>query len=442
MKSNNIIAKEVLKRLQIDAFNEMQQAMDKAAQTANNILLLSPTGSGKTLAFLWALLQKLQRTDQPLVQALILVPSRELALQIEQVFKAMQTGFKINCCYGGHSIKIELQNFQTPPAVLVGTPGRIADHLRRGSFSTEHIQHLVIDEFDKALELGFAQEMSFILEQLPNLQQRYLTSATMAVEVPDFVQMEATKTLNFLTTNQSASALTIKALVSQSEHRNEVFLKLVHYVGHQATLIFCNQRATVERISQLLSKSGVIHGVFHGGLLQKDRELALIKFRNGSHNILVTTDLAARGLDIPTIQHIVHYQLPHTEAEFIHRNGRTARMEATGTAYLILEQDKPWRTYIDDTLEYIELPEQIRPLEQPAWKTLYISAGKKDKISKFDLVGTFLKKGQLQKDELGLVVVQDQVSYIAVKTNKVKQAIQNLNKQRVKKKKVVVELAR
>lgn len=441
MESNKNTTENILERLQISALNDMQLAMTSAAQKNGNIVLLSPTGSGKTIAFLLALLQQLKEEPTPRVQALILAPSRELALQITQVFKDMQTGFRVNCCYGGHSIKTELSSLQVPPTLLVGTPGRIADHLRRESFTTEGIQHLILDEFDKSLELGFAKEMSFIIEELPKLKRRHLTSATAAIEVPEFVGLVQPSTLNFLSEKKS-EALSTKALVTNSANRESDFLKLINYVGSQATLVFCNQRATVDRVSTMLAKTGIEHDIFHGGLEQKDRELALIKFKNGSHNILVTTDLAARGLDIPTIQHIIHYQLPHTESEFIHRNGRTARMEATGTAYLILEQDKPWREYIDETIEYIELPETVPPLQKPTWKTLYISAGKKDKVNKFDIVGTLFKKGGLQKEDLGLVVVKEYVSYVAVHQDKVNQVIKNISKKRIKKKQVLVELAR
>lgn len=441
MESNKNTTENILERLQISALNDMQLAMTSAAQKNGNIVLLSPTGSGKTIAFLLALLQELKEAPTPKVQALILAPSRELALQITQVFKDMQTGFRVNCCYGGHSIKTELSSLEVPPTLLVGTPGRIADHLRRESFTTEGIQHLVLDEFDKSLELGFAKEMSFIIEELPKLKRRHLTSATSAIEVPEFVGLEQPSTLNFLSEKKS-EALSTKALVTNSANRERDFLKLINYVGSQPTLVFCNQRATVDRVSTMLAKTGIEHDIFHGGLEQKDRELALIKFKNGSHNILVTTDLAARGLDIPTIQHIIHYQLPHTESEFIHRNGRTARMEATGTAYLILEQDKPWREYIDETIEYIELPETVPPLQKPTWKTLYISAGKKDKVNKFDIVGTMFKKGGLEKEDLGLVVVKEYVSYVAVHQDKVKQVIKNISKKRIKKKQVLVELAR
>jgi ATP-independent RNA helicase DbpA len=431
-----------LQRLGIQKLNAMQIAFLETAALSNDVLLHSPTGSGKTLAFLLALLGKLQPTEQPTTQALILAPSRELALQIDQVFRTLQTGYKINCCYGGHPIAVELQNLQTPPAVLVGTPGRIADHLRRGSITTDSIEFLVLDEFDKSLELGFEQDMSAIVTALPNLQQRLLTSATTALIIPEFLVLNEPAYVDFAAHRTTSDRLGLKAIMTSSEKRKADFLHLVQWVGGEATLIFCNQKATVEQVSEWLSDLNIVHGTFHGNLEQKERELALIRFRNGSYNILVTTDLAARGLDIPSIRHIIHYQLPHSEPEFIHRNGRTARMEATGNAYVLLEEDKPWRNYLDDALEYIELPITVAPLHKPRWETLYISAGKKDKVNKFDLVGAILKKGKLESEELGLVVVKEHRSYVAVKRSVVDKVIRNLHKKRIKKQQVVVELAR
>lgn len=439
---SNLPLASYLQHLGIKKLNSMQATFLETAALQGDVLLHSPTGSGKTLAFLLAILEQLQEKDPPTTQALILVPSRELALQIEQVFRKLQTGYKVNCCYGGHSITIELQNLQTPPTVLVGTPGRIADHLRRGSITTHSITHLVLDEFDKSLELGFEKDMAAIVAALPHIQQHLLTSATNAVALPDFLPLQEPAHLDFSSKKPSSERLVIKAILTQGKQRKEDFLDLVKWVGREATLIFCNQKATVEQVSEWLEELDITHGTFHGNLDQKARELALIRFRNGSHNILVTTDLAARGLDIPSIQHIIHYQLPHSEPEFIHRNGRTARMEATGTAYVLLEEDKPWRNYLDDSLEYIELPQNIAPLPPTLWDTLYISAGKKDKINKFDLVGAIFKKGQLNPEELGLVVVKEHRAYAAVKRDCVDKVIRNLHKKKIKKKQVVVELAR
>ncbi len=440
MNSNKKRKQAILNRLQIKELNAMQRAVEQASQQATDIVLLSPTGSGKTLAFLLPLLEQLTTTENAVVQALILAPSRELALQISNVFRSMQTGFKVNCCYGGHSIKTELQNLQTAPSVLVGTPGRIADHLRRGSFETAHIHHLILDEFDKSLEFGFSKEMSFIIEHLEHLQKRVLTSATAALEIPNFVGLKNAVELDFLGQVEKGKLVT-KAIITTQAEKPNVVVQLACLLGHEPSLIFCNQRATVEEVGELLFRKGLVYDIFHGGLEQKEREVALIKFKNGSNNLLVTTDLAARGLDISTIKNIIHYQLPHTQTELIHRNGRTARMQAKGTAYLLLAEDKKWREYIDEEVEYLEMPKAIELPPPPAWETLYVSAGKKDKVNKFDIVGTFLKKGQLNKDELGLIVVQEHSSYVAVKQNKVKEVIQRLNKQRIKKKKVLVEIA-
>src|ERR1700759_1839845 len=176
--------KKALENLKIAELNQMQHAALSAAKKGD-VILFSPTGSGKTLGFLLPLLDIL-KSDVPTVQVLILVPSRELALQIEQVFKAMGKGFKVNCCYGGHPVKIERNNLSQPPAVLIGTPGRIAHHLRRESFSTDTIHTLILDEFDKSLEFGFQEDMTYIIRQLPGLKKRILTSATKMKEIPAF----------------------------------------------------------------------------------------------------------------------------------------------------------------------------------------------------------------------------------------------------------------
>jgi ATP-independent RNA helicase DbpA len=151
--------------------------------------------------------------------------------------------------------------------------------------------------------------------------------------------------------------------------------------------------------------------------------------------------LAARGIDISTIRNIIHYQLPHSEAEFIHRNGRTARMNASGTAYVLLEEDKPWRNYLNEDIEYIELNDSTAAAYMPTWCTLYISAGKKDKISKFDIVGTLYKKAGLNKEDIGLIQVKENRSYVCITKDKADKTIALLNKNKIKKKRIMVALA-
>jgi superfamily II DNA/RNA helicase len=431
--------KKALENLKITALNEMQNAA-VAADQKRDLILLSPTGSGKTLGFLLPVLKSLHQ-DVNLVQVLILVPSRELALQIEQVFKTIASGFKVNCCYGGHSTKIEKNNLSQPPAVLIGTPGRIAHHLRRESFSTEAIHTLVLDEFDKSLEFGFQTDMTVIIRQLEHLGRRILTSATRMKEIPDFTGVKDPIQLDYLNNKSNTPDIKLKAVMSEAADRLDTLFSLICKIGNKATLVFCNHREAVDRISELLWDRGIIHDIFHGGMEQDDRERALLKFRNGSHRLLITTDLASRGLDIPEIEYIIHYQLPHNEEAFTHRNGRTARMHAKGTAYLILSEDEK-QDYLKQKPEIEVLPEDLSLPEITPWATLYIAAGKKDKINKVDIVGLLLKKGELPKDDLGLIEVLDNTSYAAVKRTQIEKVVQRLKGEKIKNKKVKIEISR
>ncbi|ARS40880.1 helicase [Sphingobacteriaceae bacterium GW460-11-11-14-LB5] len=428
-----------LKKLNIAALNEMQESSVKAAKTGKDVILIAPTGSGKTLAFLLPLLSNLKAGVKG-VQALVLVPSRELALQIEQVFKQMGTSFKVNCCYGGHAVRIEKNNLAHPPAVLIGTPGRIAYHLEYQNFDESFIETLVLDEFDKALEFGFENDMSYIIGSLLSLKQRILTSATKMEEIPAFVKLNSPVEVDFSKNIEAKPDLKLKKITAPAADKLDYLFRLLSKIGSKNTLVFCNHRETVDRISDLLFENGLGHDVFHGGMEQFDREKALLKFRNGSHRILITTDLAARGLDIPEVEHIVHYQLPYTEDAYIHRNGRTARMHAKGTAYAILTTEEHYK-YLPDDIEEEVLSEQYKLPEASDWVTLYLAHGKKDKINKIDIVGLFLQKGTLTKEDLGLIEVKDTTSYIAVKRNKVEKLLKTLSGEKIKGKKLKLEVA-
>ena len=433
--------KEILSRLQIEKLNEMQEASIQASQKSKDILLLSPTGSGKTLAFLLPVLAQLNPELRG-VQALILVPSRELAIQIESVFKKMSTGFKVSCCYGGHPTRVEKNNLEQEPALLIGTPGRIAYHTRHNNYNVETVRTLVLDEFDKSLEFGFEKDMSFIIYQLSNVNKRILTSATDMGEIPAFTGVEDAFEINYLTTKENKPQLTLKAVRAFENDKLDALFGLICMLGGSTSLVFCNHREAVDRIGELLKKNGIVHDIFHGGMDQEDRERALIKFRNGSHRILLTTDLASRGLDIPEIENVIHYQLPLTEDAYIHRNGRTARMKAEGNAWLVLAEEEQLPAFIKTKPEFDKLP--ATPMMPPAseYVTIYLSAGKKDKVNKVDIVGFLLQKGKLQKEELGLIEVLDFTAYAAVKRNKVEDVLYHISKEKLKNKKVKIEISR
>ncbi|OOQ62015.1 DEAD/DEAH box helicase [Mucilaginibacter pedocola] len=430
---------QALQKLNIEKLNPMQEAAISAAEKSD-LILLSPTGSGKTLGFLLPVLNLL-RADIDGVQALVLVPSRELALQIEQVFRSMGTGFKVNCCYGGHPVRVEMKNLSQPPALLIGTPGRIGHHLRRESFDTNNVTTLVLDEFDKSLEFGFQEDMAYIIGQLRSIRKRILTSATQMDEIPGFTGIYKPIKLNYLSDTEPTANLKQKVVVAEPADKLEALFALICKIGDTPTLVFCNHRDAVERISDVLWDNGLPNDVFHGGMEQEDRERALIKFRNGSHRILITTDLASRGLDIPEIEHVIHYQLPHTEEAFTHRNGRTARMHASGTSYLMLSPgEKP--TYIAEMPEVEDLSGEIIIPQPSPWLTIYLAAGKKDKVNKVDIVGLLLKKGGLEKDEVGLIEVLDFSAYAAIKREKAEHVVALLKNEKLKGKKIKIEVSR
>ncbi len=442
MNSKDARTEKALQSLQISKLNAMQKAAFEAIPTMDDLILLSPTGSGKTLAFLLPILSRLTENN-PNIQALVIAPSRELALQIEDVFRKMQTGFKVNCCYGGHNVQTEMNNLSVPPALLIGTPGRIIDHIDRGSVDLSHVETLVLDEFDKSLEMGFQKQMAYTLSKLTALQQRILTSATELADIPEFVQFKGLpQRLDFLAARESIDKFQLKKVLSPVPDKLDTLFHLICNLGDQAMLVFLNHRDAVERVSNFLHSKGVLHDFFHGGLDQNLRESTLTKFRNGSSRILVATDLAARGLDIPEIEAVVHYHLPAKEDAFTHRNGRTARMHGTGAAYVVMGPKDEWPRYIDEDIEEFVVSTEASLPHQPAWATLYISKGKKAKINKIDIVGFLSKKGGLGRDELGLIVVKDTRAYAAVKRDKIEQVIRNTKGLKIKGVKAIIELAR
>jgi ATP-independent RNA helicase DbpA len=431
--------RRVLANLQIEQLNHLQTDVLERTKKKANLLILAPTGAGKTLSFLLPVLQKL---DEKIIgiQALIVVPSRELALQIEQVFRQLQSGFKVSTCYGGHSVRIEKNNLLEAPAVLIGTPGRLAFHIREQNIDLVDTATLVLDEFDKSLTLGFSDDMSFIVEAMENVTFRLLTSATALQDFPPFIEPSLFDTVNYLDQSNLQPKFALKKITAAPEDKLYALFKLICKLGQKRILIFCNHRDAVDRISELLIGQDLIHDIYHGGLEQDERERALVKFRNGSILVLIATDLASRGLDIPAIDAIIHYQLPLTQDAFVHRNGRTARMQAEGVVYLCLSPDEHTR-YLDEPLLEESLQNDYPLPKDSAWRTLYLGLGKKNKVNKIDVVGFLVKQGGLQSDEIGLIEVKDYCVYVAVKREKAERICLQLNRQKIKGQKVKVDLA-
>ena len=437
----NKLINTALEHLNINTLNKLQEK-SLATSPDHDIIMLSPTGSGKTLAFLLPLLQVLD-PESDYVQAIIVAPSRELAQQIEQVFRDLSSGMKICCCYGGHRLAIERRSLEYPTQVIVGTPGRLEDHIMKGTFDPSKIKTIILDEFDKSLEFGFENEMSAIIDHVPASAQKVLTSATFATEIPEFIQLKNLERLDFqVKDKEDEGKLTIKKVHTTSDHKLDVLLKLVCMTGRESVIIFCNYRESVDEVSDFLYDNGIFNETLHGGMEQRDRDRSLTKFKGGSVNVLVSTDLASRGLDIPEIKTIIHYHLPQSEDAFIHRNGRTARMHESGISYVLIETDKAVPDYIDENSEDVTLPQNCPPVPLPEWKTLFIYKGKKNKINKIDVAGFLYKKGGLVKGEVGIIDVKDYVTYVSISRLKAEEVFNKVKDQKLKSWKAKMTLLR
>ena len=423
---------QILQKMGIEKLNEMQIQAIESIQKSNEILILSPTGTGKTLAFLLPLIQELDPSLKE-TQLMILVPARELAIQIEQVIRDMGTGFKVNAVYGGRSGSKEKIELTHAPTILIGTPGRMADHIRRDRITLGSIKSVVIDEFDKSLEIGYEKEMKEIISALYSLNKKILTSATKKQEVPAFMEFRNPICLNFL--NQKSDALDLSWIQAPENTLNSL-LDFLKAMGDKRGIIFCNLKNTLDGVSEFLNDNHVEHASFYGGMEQIDRERSLIQFRNESQRILLATDLAARGIDIPGLDYIIHYEMPQREEEFTHRNGRTARMNQNGAAYCMKGKSDRVPEYANNIRigQHLEGPQ----IPKNKWCTLFISGGRRDKISKGDLAGLFIKKGGLKNDELGVIELKTDCAFVAVYRNKAVAVCETLNNERLKKKKVRV----
>ena len=443
MKESSPLIEKACRNLNIDSLNGMQKQMLETDQRPNDIILLSPTGSGKTLAFLLPVLQRIDPKAAG-VQALIVVPSRELALQIDSVLRKIAAGIKIVCCYGGHPVREESKSLAVAPALIVGTPGRIADHLHRGQIVLDSLDTLVLDEFDKCLALGFQDEMKEIVAPLQQVRKKILTSATDSDTLPAFTALREPVKLNFLGLKSAeditSERLSLYRINSPIKDKLDTLLSLLRNLKPGLALIFCNQRESVERVQQFLTDQGIIAEAFHGGMEQPDRERALCKFRNHSSYICVSTDLAARGLDIPEVKYIIHYHLPVDVESFTHRNGRTARMHAEGEAFIILGPSETLPEYAANATDF-QLDPKADLLQIPPMATLHFAAGKKEKISKGDIVGFLTQKGELTADEIGLIEIKDHYSYVAIRRDKTHATLRRLKEEKIKGKKVKISFS-
>ena len=439
---------EILKRMGVTQLTPMQLNMYDEVATGKDIVLLSPTGSGKTMAFLLPLVEKLEKTKQgDNLQIISIVPSRELAQQTDDVFKRMKTPYRSLALHGGRPTMEEHRKLDAiKPHIIFTTPGRLNDHLTKENIIGGLVTTLVIDEFDKCLELGFQAEMESIMKQLKFIKQVIFTSATsLNTNEQDesylFNKWSNAQILNFLpTSKEEASQNTVTWFVTPSPEKDKLntLAQLLTHIAGSPSIVFVAHRESAERIATFLKTHKFEVSCYHGGMQQEDRERSLYKFRAGSTNVLVATDLAARGLDIPEVGAVIHYHLPADEETLTHRSGRTARWTASGEIHLILGPEEALPPYYPSA-ELLEVSSLTINPQPSVWTSLYIGRGKRDKLSKIDIVGFFCKKGGCQGSDIGRIDITPSYAYATIKRTIVKRVLQQITGEKIKGMKTLIE---
>lgn len=431
-----------LSRLGIDTLNAMQQEVVAQCRRHPNVVLLSPTGSGKTLAYLLPLATQVDEECNEL-QALVLVPTRELAVQTHDTLCRLCPQCRCMACYGGRAAMDEHRTLRSlRPQVVIATPGRMLDHLQKQNLLPQGVKMLVIDEFDKSLEMGFRQQMSDILSQLTSLERTMLLSATDSADIPQFVGQNQFCRIDYsVAPHEDADRISLYEVHSPHKDKLTTLLFLIRTLGDTTSIVFVNYRESADRVGKFLKDNGVSTAVYHGQMEQRQRERTLYRFANGSCRVLVSTDLAARGLDIDSIDNIIHYHLPLDDKAYIHRNGRTARWDAQGNSYMILGPEEHRPAYVPAEPQLFSFPDRIPAPLPPRWATLYIGKGKQDKVNRVDVVGFLSKIGGLSREELGRVDVLPGWAYAAVARQAVPALLKRINGHKIKGQKTIFALA-
>ena len=433
----------VREKLGIEELNPMQLKMMQTHSESRDIILLSPTGSGKTLAFILPML-KMLRPSTGRVQAVVVAPSRELVIQIAGIVGKIAAGLKTTPLYGGHKVEDEVNSLGAGTDIIVATPGRLLDHINRRNIDVLPTRMLVLDEFDKSLELGFETEMKKIVARLKNVSRVILTSATRADILPDFLKLDNPLTLDFLEDNEKLrNRIRVHRVDSDANDKLDSLLVLLQNLsaeGHpDRSIIFVNHRESAERVANFLKRKGLPAVLYHGALDQREREQAVARFNNGSRPVLVATDLAARGLDVKNVRNIIHYHQPLTPETWTHRNGRTARVDADGDIFVLVGPNEDIKDYVAfDDFRYLD--QEKAPGLAALSETIFFSAGRREKLSKGDILGFLVKEGGIEPQQIGVIDVFDHYALAAVDRQQAPMLMERVKGKKIKGEKRMISL--
>lgn len=416
----------------------------------------SQTGSGKTAAFGLPILQRLRFERARVLQALVLCPTRELSAQVARELRRLGRrfqGLQVLTLSGGEPVRAQVRALERGVHCVVGTPGRVLDHLRRGSLQLQELSTLVLDEADRMLDMGFQADMEQILEHTPSTRQTVFFSATFlrsVVELSATYQREPVR-VTITAEAPEQPAITQRYVLVEAPAKIAALTQLLAQHAHDAALVFANQRATVAQIGDALAAAGVSADRLHGEMLQSDRDLVLAKFRNGSTRVLVATDVAARGLDVSGLDLVINYDLPTRFDVYLHRVGRTGRAGQRGEAVSLVTKSERERVAALEQAHGFSIEQQLLTAEpapptaagaQPAAMcTLRISGGRKQKVRPGDILGALTGEAAgLAGDDIGKIEIHDNFSYVAVAAHASRKAERGLATGRMKGRRFRVEI--
>jgi ATP-independent RNA helicase DbpA len=444
---------QALDELAFAAPTPVQEQVIPMALAGQDVVGQAPTGSGKTAAYGLSVLHQVD-VKLDAVQIIVLVPARELALQVRDALKKLGKflpNLRVAAFYGGHAFRDETSSLQQAPHIVVATPGRLLDHFERRSIIPNQLKVLILDEADKLLELGFQEELVEIIKRLPRRRQTLLFSATMSDKVLDLIRKNLTRprVVNAgADTDELPENLKLVGHFGPVEKKPAALLHLLQQPETGRALVFCNTRERCTELTRFLQGRGVAAEVLHGKMPQPERDKALMKLRNGSSQVLVATDVAARGIDVTALDTVVQFDSPDKADAFQHRAGRTARAGAEGTAHILVTekeqaQVKKWPIAAGiqwKPLHAPKLPPAAPKTPRPENATLHVSAGRKDKVSAHDLVGTFVAHGGLEREAVGHIEVFDHYSYVAVPRPQAQEVAERVTGAKIKGRKIRVSL--
>jgi ATP-independent RNA helicase DbpA len=430
---------ETLNALKFTQMTPIQAKTIPLILEGRDLLAQSKTGSGKTLAFGLPLVMRTDtKTQTP--QHLIITPTRELAEQVTGVLRklaASTANLKIVTLYGGVPLRAQAGSLQKGAHILVGTPGRLMDHLGKGTLVLENIKTLVLDEADRMLDMGFYDDIIKIASHMSGKRQTLLFSATF----PQKIETLAKKLLKdpvIIKTDTLQEAAKIETFYIETTQKQRALSTLIDAYRPASLLLFCNTKADVIMFAEKLAKEGHDVIALHGDLEQWERNEAVIAFSNGSRPLMVATDVASRGLDIKEIAMVINYDLPFDEEVYTHRIGRTGRADATGIAISLFTPGSQKTAYIKEKAE----PKTLQSLQRDehftltsSFETLCINGGKKNKLRAGDILGTFCKEIGIDNSQIGKITITENRSYVALHGDVIEKVRRALEKAKIKKRK-------